>query len=276
MERFSERNSFAPARAIVDDAPRWFRLALFDQILVPYLCSGSSPKSISARKLLNRLVVLLRGEIVSPIEEDEVVAYIRDCLASCEWYEFYDSIEIITGLISEADLRAPSAFHRELSSFRRSVNQFLQMANSGWTLDGQGKLTRVLGESVTRNELAVESSGTIPDATKNHTKKARLLLERTPHDYANSVKESVSAIESAGRTLVPTASTLGDVVKVLKKRMDFPSMMADVIEKLYVFANAEPGVRHGGLDLDRVSRADAEFCHSISISILLYLTSFSG
>ncbi|HED4205922.1 TPA: hypothetical protein R4288_005104, partial [Enterobacter cloacae subsp. cloacae] len=64
-------------------------------------------------------------------------------------------------------------------------------------------------------------------------------------DPENSIKESISAIESMCRTYYSAASTLGEVLKLMRKENTISPMLLTVIEKFYAYTNAEPAVRHG-------------------------------
>lgn len=65
----------------------------------------------------------------------------------------------------------------------------------------------------------------------------------------NSIKESVSAFESVSRVLYDKTSTLGDALAKMKKDGSVPPMLVTVMEKFYAYANAAPGLRHGGVQV---------------------------
>jgi hypothetical protein len=231
-------------------------------------------RPIPARIFFERLTLRLRLN-TEPVYSGHFNRPIEACLSACKWNEFYDSIEMVAEyLIAFGSL--PNSLVSPFPAFQTKLNTFFADGNCGWQIDEAGNLQRCLPKQVTDAEIAIGSSGRLTEAVKTHVRKARAALERRPYDFANSIKESVSAIESAGKSMVSGASTLGDVIKALKRRRDFPLMMADVIDKLYVFSNAEPGIRHAGVVSDRIQRADAEFAYSIALSILLYLRNFEA
>lgn len=80
---------------------------------------------------------------------------------------------------------------------------------------------------------------------RTHYAKARAYTLGTHHDTDNSIKESISAIESVSRTIYSDAATLGEALKMMKKDGCVSPMLITVIDKFYAYADAEPAVRHG-------------------------------
>ena len=91
-----------------------------------------------------------------------------------------------------------------------------------------------------------------------------------PLDSENSIKEITCAIESIGRVMYPKA-TLGRVVKEMKKENLLPQHLITLIENFYVYASAEPSVRHGNPLTSSVAIDDAEFCLHVGAAIIHYL-----
>lgn len=104
-----------------------------------------------------------------------------------------------------------------------------------------------------------------------HLRKAIHYLQGKSIDSENSIKETVSTLESVGRVLYPKASTLGDVVKELRKDQSRPQLLITVIEKFYAYTNAEPAVRHGAAVSSKVMLDDAEFCLHVGAALTRYL-----
>lgn len=108
------------------------------------------------------------------------------------------------------------------------------------------------------------------EAARIHLAKARRFLSERPLDPENAIKEVTSALESVGRTIYPKASTLGKVPKEMRKA-GFPPLMAELIERFWAFASAEPGVRHGGIDVPQADLDDADFCLYVGTALMKYL-----
>src|SRR5215208_3160744 len=82
-------------------------------------------------------------------------------------------------------------------------------------------------------------------AAATQMRKAYAFLNAKSPDYPNAAKEAVAAIESMAR-IITGASTLGKAVADLRgqNRIDPPT--AKVLEALYTYRSATPGVGHGG------------------------------
>ena len=104
-----------------------------------------------------------------------------------------------------------------------------------------------------------------------HLIKAIRYLQDIPVDPENSIKEIVSTLESVGRVLYPKTSTLGDVVKAMKRDQSRPQLIIMVIEKFYSYASGEPAIRHGASVSSKVMLDDAEFCLHVGAALTRYL-----
>lgn len=95
----------------------------------------------------------------------------------------------------------------------------------------------------------------------SHIGKALRLLSLKPDpDYHNSIKESISAVESACKVL--TGDKSGGLAKALKKlcsSMPMHQSLQDAILKLYGYASNENGIRHAILDSSDVGFSEAKF-----------------
>src|SRR5699024_3299027 len=71
-----------------------------------------------------------------------------------------------------------------------------------------------------------------------------LLSDRQAPDYANSIKESISAVEAIVRTF-STGKTLGDGLNKLETvGLTIHTDLKKARQKLYVWTSDESGVRH--------------------------------
>lgn len=101
------------------------------------------------------------------------------------------------------------------------------------------------------------------DGCKSHIKKALTLLSnREKPDYKNSIKESISAVESICKiiTKVPKA-TLGKAINQLEKNgLNIHPSLISAFSKLYGYTSDEGGIRHAeGLFESKVSFGEAKY-----------------
>jgi len=286
MALFSERQQLDSQTEIVDDAPEWLRGVFFNQILVGFLhldrkssvdsfWDGASEmmerlqSPIGAKWLIEKVSVLTK---TTPPLNYVIDAVCHDALQrqllTMKWFHFYDVIEIVGNALRISDGKADDGFKRSFQRYKEKTNEWLIDGSIGWRLGGRGLLERTMPAEVSEMEQAMVSNA---DPVAAYISKARGFLNQHPCDSANAIKDSVSAVESVAKSLAPGASTLGDAVNHIRKKNIYPPLLLTVIDKLYAFANAEPAVRHGSPQEERVIRADAEFSYATSLAIIRYL-----
>ncbi|MDE0399357.1 MAG: hypothetical protein OXL96_16295 [Candidatus Poribacteria bacterium] len=94
--------------------------------------------------------------------------------------------------------------------------------------------------------------------------------------YADSISDSIHAVESAARGIAPKAKTLGGALKHLESEGLLTNRtLKNALEKLYGYTNDEQGIRHALLDQDisNVDVDEAVFMYGACASFAAYLTS---
>lgn len=66
----------------------------------------------------------------------------------------------------------------------------------------------------------------------------------TAGEWADSIRESILAVESLARFIDPSGKTLGDALKALEKKGHIHSALSGGFLKLYGYTNSEEGIRH--------------------------------
>lgn len=106
----------------------------------------------------------------------------------------------------------------------------------------------------------------------------RLLSDRNKPDYKNSIKESISAVESICSIITgKDKATLGDALKVLESKRGLKGQLKSAFEKLYNFTNDKGGIRHAeGLFVSDVSFEEAKFMLVSCCAFINYLIAEYG
>lgn len=106
------------------------------------------------------------------------------------------------------------------------------------------------------------------------------LSNREHPDYKNSIKESISAVESVCETIVGSenGATLGKAVKHLEEHgLKIHSSLREGISKLYGYACDQGGVRHGEGEVEStVTFEEAKFMMVTCSAIVNYLVAEYG
>ncbi len=293
--KFSHRHGFDPTRSsgpIVEDAPEWLRREYLVRILdkLTYVDLDSRQKNeknlpLGIKSLHERLSIETRRAM----EESDWDSWncwdgLNNTLLECEWYQFYDCVETIGEVLRETEpqyeadknvselLGTPSYDQFGFAHYRDKVNELFAKHNVGWRLNAKGELETALPKDLADRVAAAEQK-LIDDfqPARIHYAKARAYILGTAKDPENSIKESISAVESVCRVLYPKASTLGKAISHMRTEGVFPTKLLTVLERFYEYGNDEPGIRHGGRHAPRVQVLDAEFALHICTAFIRYV-----
>ena len=289
---FSKRygyNNQNLSEAILEDAPSWLRKDYIINILEQFTYTDNDSRyenrdgrPLGTKYLNERICIKFRREIESSATDswgcDE---FLRDLVKSCEWYQFYDFIEIIGQEIQYEEKmwrESPKASEYSNRIARFGFGQYLYLINElftesnvAWRMDEDGILKKRLPQELSQRLESIneEIKDTFESAHAHYLKAVKYSTVR-PLDSENSIKEITCAIESIGRVMYPKA-TLGKVVKEMTKENLLPQHLITLIGNFYVYASAEPSVRHGNPLTSSVAIDDAEFCLHVGAAIIRYL-----
>jgi hypothetical protein len=186
----------------------------------------------------------------APSRMREVVNYVRDYFFKCSWSECYDLIEF-----------AANFANRDMSAdIVKLSNLVLERHMSGYRFI-EKQITPITSE---QEILSIESA--LSDAAINSGARAHLrsaldkLSDRQSPDHRNSIKESISAVESVCQQITGDASaTLGQALKPLEDHGLIHPALKSALSKLYGYTSDSDGIRHAMLDEPNVSFADSKF-----------------
>ena len=188
---------------------------------------------------------------------DTIDEYWEDCLKrlrrhffSAEWYEVYDFVEFI----------AQNGSEQKKQAFIDTTNSYLEVENSAYRFVN-GQIAEITSaEEISEVEAALSISDGFAGA-KTHLQTALgLMSDRKSPDYRNSIKESISAVESLAKKLSGDDSgTLGAMLKALEKSKKLHPALKNAFSSLYGYTNDADGIRHALLDESNLTKADARF-----------------
>ena len=158
--------------------------------------------------------------------ENEILLNLRNC----EYHEVFDFIEgIIRGI----------RLDNQRKTYIDDINRIFIEENVNYRIIN-GLITDLLNEETIKEiEETLENPHIV---VANHYSKALELLYKSK-DYDNSIKESISSVESICQILTSNnKATLGDTLKLLKDKIH-PAMKS-AFEKLYGYTSDANGIRH--------------------------------
>lgn len=278
--RFSARLEASKGKRalVLEDAPRPTRIGFIKGVLGAFVGTDGGyrhprKEPLDITETHRAFVALIRDE-ADPWDYDDQSAWgaLTHHLKECAWAEFYDFVELLGALLIKKEADGPFDEPEYFKQYQTKVNALFQEDGIGWSLSDKAELYRQVPKSLAKR--VTESEALLADrfdTARIHYQKALQYLHQHPIDEANSIKEIVSALESVSRVLFPKASTLGDALKLMRKDAKYAPNLIDSLEKLYVFSNATPLVRHGHAKPGRPVLAEAELALFMGAAFIRYL-----
>lgn len=260
---FAEEFGFAPAKAIqTDDIDDRMRNRLYNLIIEEISQWGASD-------VIYETIVDQLGGIVKHDYHDEL--FVKHHLLNqndSNWYDTYEIINIFFQFVVSIPKEAFYALytrHTALSSITyliglsKRINLVLEKEKSGYRIVNN-RIAKITDEDEIES---VETSISNPyGAVSTHMKKAlELYSDRENPDYENSIKESISAVESMCCVITGenrAQATLGKMLdKLGEKGVTIHSAQKEAFKKLYGFTSDAGGIRHGSIDFTNAQSEDA-------------------
>ena len=267
---FSEREGFTqpPAQQInsMDDE---LRTCLWNALYNFLNCCDLSDFSIhhgDAQRLARQIAKIhclrLWVDFFNQSQDQFHIFEIRDSFASLfrriEWYRVYDLIEFVL----EIDT-SPQA-----GDFCGVCERCLKKHNSAYRIRG-GKVVPITSEQeLAEIDSAINSEHPSP---RDHIRSALSLFANRPTpDYPNSIKESISAVESLAKKVTgKEQATLGELTRELG---ELHPAFQQALGKLYGYTSDAQGIRHGAFDDSaQIRQEDARFMLVICSAFVNYI-----
>lgn len=168
---------------------------------------------------------------------------------SDKWYIIFDFIE---RYLKVSNIET-------IVKMEKIFNEILEEEISGYRIV-EGLVVPITSKA--EIETVKEASNTPYQSVNIHIEKAtELFANRKKPDYENSIKESISAVESM--CCVITNSDHGTLGKTLKKLKDngvhIHTAMESAFSSLYGYTSDEDGIRHGSIDFREAPIEDARY-----------------
>ncbi|WP_123589694.1 AbiJ-NTD4 domain-containing protein [Salinisphaera orenii] len=249
MSLFSQRMGIqsvekALQRETMDDELRnrlWsaLKLVLWDRWSPTGFYGGQSEDAKQIELLVAKLWLHYFKEPVDTIPEfqpgysSSAYNVIRTQFFESEWWQAYDLIEFLIK-------NSPDNWSESLKPF---INDLLEQENAAY---------RVVGEEVAEITSEYESesvetalSDSSPQVATHLSRALELLSDRQQPDYRNSIKESISAVESTCQKISGNSgATLNTALLRIKEVHSFHPAFEQALKKLYGYTSDTGGIRH--------------------------------
>ena len=193
-----------------------------------------------------------------PLSDQKSKKSLRDWVFACEWYELFNFLEYLYRYVKFNIDTLNYILEQELSAYRFIDSKFIPIT-----------------DEVEIRAIESALSGGAPEGARAHLKAALAHFARRPHpDLRNSVKEAISAVESAARIASgKDKATLGDALKAIDPSSNLHPAFKEAMNKLYGYASDEDGIRHSLLvSSAKVTSDDAQFMLVVCSAFVSYIT----
>ena len=276
--KFAEEFGFAPAKAIqIDGIDSKLRNRLYN-LITDEIKGWREPDNIYA------ILVDQLGGIVFHNYHDE--QFVKSHLLNGDgsnWYAIYEILNLYFFNVSKLNDAEFNYYYRNdyytqtqkhLNWFAKRINKILEEEKSGYRI-----VNNRVAKITDKKEIeSVEESISNPyGAVGIHIKKAlELYSDRESPDYENSIKESISAVESMCCVITGESgaqATLGKMLKSIEsKGITIHSAQKEAFSKLYGFTSDAGGIRHGSIDFTNAPSEDALYMLISCSAFVNYLT----
>jgi hypothetical protein len=200
-----------------------------------------------------------------PFSFDSAVSFVRKHFFEGKWHDVYDFIEFVLGALND----------ETQDGLRKSWNFMLERENSGYRIVGTQVVE--ITNDVELSEIDRASSSSTEGAQRHlRTALAHFANKKNP-DYRNSIKESISAVESICRTYTGNSgATLGAALNELQSKLGMHGALKSALSSLYGYTSDEHGIRHAMLEEPNLGSAEAKFMLVACSAFVNYIVSKSA
>jgi hypothetical protein len=278
MLSFSQKKGLKPIKSVlqtdsIDPDLRtalWNALGIYywDRFAKEFISSHITEASEEARAKCKYLWMwhFMLPMDTMPYEWIGVYKKIRGHFFSCSWNEVYDFIQFVA---VNFKLAYPSTHVND--NFICVCNGILKKELSAYRIVGDDIVQITSDEEIAEIEgaLALKKVGPVQEHINTSLK---LLSNRKDPDYRNSIKESISAVESLSRLISqkPKAS-LEDALKTIESKLKIHPALKKAFDSLYGYTSDAEGIRHALLEEANLDFEDAKFMLVACSAFINYL-----
>jgi hypothetical protein len=170
------------------------------------------------------------------VDVDQALNYVRKWFYKAEWYHVLDFIEFWSqeDNLGTFQILCNIYFKREFSAYRFIDGNLVEINSK---------------EEILEIERALNISDKFKSVKVHLKRSLELISDKKNPDYRNSIKESISAVESICKIIInDDKTTLGKALGEIEKKHKIPGSLKSAFSALYGFTSDEAGIRHSLLD----------------------------
>jgi len=267
--KFSQRIGKTPIRDILqtDNIDKVLKNRLWNNIQQDFFRKLTDDNSIKIYKYIwTEFFTNPIDEFPSGLFGDYILQnneYLKKWFYSTEWYNIYDFIEFIAFFDSQNDY----------TKFIENCNNSLEREASGFRIVDKNIVQITSDEEIKEIESALKTSTKWYPVNKHLETALKYLADRKTPDYRNSIKESISSIESFCKIITgDDKATFGKALKQIEKKWEIHKSLKNAFSALYGYTSDEGGIRHSLLEKrQEITFEDAKFMLVSCSSFINYM-----
>ena len=273
MELFSHKYGYKPVKSMmqVGSMDDDLRNSLWNTVHIFYL-SGLDPEyPLESRRNESMhvfCIFLWRDYFKKPIDTipvkcSQAIEHLRKYFFSCEWYEVYDLLQFLASNYPDEENNR---------KFKEFCNSMLKRELSGYRFIGDVIAPITSEQEIAEIEEALTNKDSLQPITIHLQSALDLLSDKKSPDYRNSIKESISAIETICKLITKNEkASLSQAIKVITNKIELHSDLQEAFYKLYGYTSDAEGIRHSLMDKPDLDFEDAKFMLVICSAFANYL-----
>ena len=200
-----------------------------------------------------------------PYSKSDTISWLRKQFFSWEWYDVYDFIEFL--------VKNPNPANSD--ELTEAFNFILKRELSGYRFIGS-ELTPISDENqISEIQKALDNTknnGLKGVSIHLHSALEKLSDKKSP-DYRNSIKESISSIESIAQVISgDKKAELGKALKLIKDKLGLHGALEQGFTKIYGYTSDGDGIRHSLMEEPNLDLEDAIYMLTSCSAFVNYLT----
>lgn len=202
----------------------------------------------------------------NPNHGKNIYDILRETILSGEWFDALDLIEFIAQ-------KTPDDWQEEVVKY---CNLIFKQENTAYRFI-DAEITEITDEAEIESiENALKSTKEI--VSEHFLKALTLLSDRKSPDYRNSIKESISAVESLCKIISGKRNgSLGECLKIIQQSHPMHKAFQAALTSLYGYTSDEGGIRHALTeDAIQPTFADAKFMLVSCTAFVNYLLTIAA
>lgn len=200
--------------------------------------------------------------------EGQVWADIKSSIISADWYDVLDLVEAVVKYLDRYETHASTDLRSIVAeAFNNSFERYLV----GYRFIGN-EVTPV--DSTAESEAVVsaqEDTESIAGARHALDRAVELLADRQNPDYPNSIKESISAVESVIKKVTGEGTLGAGLGKLEAAGLTIHPALRSAWSKMYGWTSDADGIRHAGIEAANADQTLAKYVLVVCSAFVSYL-----